>query len=438
MRCNTLDRMVHFFSFWKNVRGLDYILDATFYITLIIFALMYYQKSFQGMPDDAYITYRYAYNFIAGHGLVFNVDERYYGSTAMGFALFLGSITLVVQGIQKLLDVQAPMNIPEVAVAVSAFSLMLIGACWHKILKQCSRSILAWFGSLVIGVYFIASWYSARAIGMETYAYFALLFLSSYLFVLAKRPVISGIVLALSVMIRPDAILFATILFFVSIIDYYTFNKGDKRYLKHIIMGVISFAPIIILWEICLYYYFGSWIPGTMRAKKAQVFLGHWEIFNVGNILSALNKGAFPGFLLILVFVMASVVILFTRQAITRNNASLSDVSKGLLKLCIMWVLFGTGVIVAYTSFRITAWPWYEVPIYFSLLNALISGMILLLLPFRGKITLWKWQVKALFSVAVILIAVRAASRAYKYLDYWRNVHIINPHLSSYDPIVDK
>lgn len=40
--------------------------------------------------EDAFITFRYAQNFAAGHGLVFNVGERVYGCTEVGFAALLG------------------------------------------------------------------------------------------------------------------------------------------------------------------------------------------------------------------------------------------------------------------------------------------------------------------------------------------------------------
>src|SRR3954453_11205359 len=39
--------------------------------------------------DDAYITYRYAYNLAAGHGLVFNPGERVEGSTSLLWPLVL-------------------------------------------------------------------------------------------------------------------------------------------------------------------------------------------------------------------------------------------------------------------------------------------------------------------------------------------------------------
>jgi arabinofuranosyltransferase len=411
-----------------------YVLDAIFYIILIIFTLIYIQKNSQSVADDSYITYRYAQNFIAGDGLVFNVDEHYYGSTAMGFALFLGIITFIAHGIQSLFNIQVNVNIPYIAVVVSGFSVLLIAVCWYKIVKQHNFSIFTWIGSLAFGVYFITALYSSYSPGQETYTYFALLVFSSYLFVFSKKPIASGIVLASSVMTRPDAILFAIIFFSVLTFDFYVFNKGDNKKLKNIIMAAIAFGLIIFSWEVFLYFYFGSWIPGTMTAKKAQVLLGHWKMFNVKDTLSGLNERAFPGFLIVLCFVLGAVTLL-TKQSLAKKDFPMGNASKGLLKLCIVWLLFGIGLIAAYASFRVTSWPWYEIPIYFSLLNALISGILILF--FNRKIVIRKRIFSALFIIAAIFIAVPTGLKAYKYIDYWRKTPNINLHISSYDPIVD-
>src|ERR1700752_3161553 len=46
--------------------------------------------------DDSYITYRYASNLELGHGFVFNVGERYLGTTAPGFGLLLAFLHWLV------------------------------------------------------------------------------------------------------------------------------------------------------------------------------------------------------------------------------------------------------------------------------------------------------------------------------------------------------
>ncbi|HEX2896951.1 MAG TPA: hypothetical protein VHP63_02755, partial [candidate division Zixibacteria bacterium] len=41
------------------------------------------------LQDDAYITYRYAANFLNGDGLVYNIGERIEGFTNFGWTVYL-------------------------------------------------------------------------------------------------------------------------------------------------------------------------------------------------------------------------------------------------------------------------------------------------------------------------------------------------------------
>ena len=45
--------------------------------------------------DDAYITYRYADNLLAGNGLVYNVGERTLSTTTALYALLLAGLGLI-------------------------------------------------------------------------------------------------------------------------------------------------------------------------------------------------------------------------------------------------------------------------------------------------------------------------------------------------------
>ena len=49
-------------------------------------ALAFYLRFVQ---DDAFITYRYVANFLAGHGLVYNIGERICGFTNFGWTIYL-------------------------------------------------------------------------------------------------------------------------------------------------------------------------------------------------------------------------------------------------------------------------------------------------------------------------------------------------------------
>ncbi|MCK4741420.1 MAG: hypothetical protein KAS80_03965, partial [Anaerolineales bacterium] len=62
--------------------------------------------------DDAFITFRYAQNLIAGNGLVYNPGEWVLGTTTPLYAVMLAAIGSITGGIR------APY--PEIAVLISA------------------------------------------------------------------------------------------------------------------------------------------------------------------------------------------------------------------------------------------------------------------------------------------------------------------------------
>ncbi|MDQ6739848.1 MAG: hypothetical protein M3021_05655, partial [Actinomycetota bacterium] len=62
-------------------------------IALLCFGFALAYDSF--LPDDSYITYRYAQNLPAGHGLVFNLGERVLSTTTPLYTLLLAAAGIV-------------------------------------------------------------------------------------------------------------------------------------------------------------------------------------------------------------------------------------------------------------------------------------------------------------------------------------------------------
>ena len=69
--------------------------------------------------DDAWITYRYAYNLAAGNGFVYNPGERVFGTSAPGYALALA-----------LLSLPNPEWVPTVSAGLCVLSLVACGAAF--------------------------------------------------------------------------------------------------------------------------------------------------------------------------------------------------------------------------------------------------------------------------------------------------------------------
>lgn len=62
-------------------------------VILCVLGTHYLLRNLGYSVDDSFITYRYAYHLKEGFGLVFNVGEAYYGTTAAGYAVLLAVIS---------------------------------------------------------------------------------------------------------------------------------------------------------------------------------------------------------------------------------------------------------------------------------------------------------------------------------------------------------
>src|SRR5713101_9192713 len=71
---------------------------------------------FRFTADDAFIVQRYAFQFVRGHGLVFNIGERVSALTSPLQALLLTAFTLVLP---------SPMSAYKVVGAIAALSTIL-------------------------------------------------------------------------------------------------------------------------------------------------------------------------------------------------------------------------------------------------------------------------------------------------------------------------
>lgn len=60
-----------------STRKVKPVLVFFFYAQLALLIVMYVRHNLSFTIDDSYVTYRYAYHFAEGYGLVFNVGERY-------------------------------------------------------------------------------------------------------------------------------------------------------------------------------------------------------------------------------------------------------------------------------------------------------------------------------------------------------------------------
>jgi len=221
--------------------------------------------------DDAYITFRYAQNLLAGYGLVFNPGERVLGTTTPLYALLMGGLGLFTGGPDAPFPWLA-LGLNALADAITCLLLVRLG--------ERLGSRLA--GLAAAAVWAIAPFSVTFAIGgMET-SIFVLLLTGLMLAYLEARLISAAILAALSLLTRPDAL----ILLAPIVADYgvrwlrsqFARNRiQDTARRIHppsllyspVLLPLTCFLLPLLAWTLFAIFYFGSPIPHSLAAKVA-------------------------------------------------------------------------------------------------------------------------------------------------------------------------
>jgi hypothetical protein len=186
--------------------------------------------------EDAYITFRYAWNWAHGLGPVFNAGEHVLGVTSPPWMAWLAL------GIRLGAD---PLPWSRISLGVAdAVTLLALAALLERHASRAS----AWCFAL-----FFAAWpYFSGLLcsGLETGAMLALLAASAWL--IDRRHAAAGPVLGLLAIIRPEGLLAAMVLA--------VWARGRDR--------VIA-AGVLALTAVALTLYYGSPVPQSLAAKLA-------------------------------------------------------------------------------------------------------------------------------------------------------------------------
>jgi len=201
------------------------------------------------ISDDAFISFRYARNWVEGHGLVFNAGERVEGYTnflwtallAVGLLLGIPSGTLsIVLGLASL----------AVVVVLTARLPKSLG-------PRRARSVLPIGAVLLTSSYLFVNFGTS---GLET-MFAAALLLFSVERALRNRPLSSGFIGILAVMSHPDHAIFYAALGFALALDEEV-RKDLWRYMAP--FGVVYLPYFAARWA-----YYGAFFPNTYYAKSA-------------------------------------------------------------------------------------------------------------------------------------------------------------------------
>lgn len=207
--------------------------------------------------DDAYITFRYAQNLVSGHGLVYNLGEHVLGTTTPLYSLLMALLSL------PLGSSAAPF--PALAWVVNA-SLDAL-ACWLLIRLG---GQLGWprAGLFTALIWAVAPWSVTFAIGgMETSLVVTLL-LATFYFYYTQRPTAGAACAALSLLTRPDAVLFLAPLG-VERLRQLRLPVPRRAIPKWSLKELSALLAPLGLWAIIAGLYYGQPLPNSIAAKLA-------------------------------------------------------------------------------------------------------------------------------------------------------------------------
>ncbi|MFH1335183.1 MAG: hypothetical protein ABII96_01585, partial [Candidatus Zixiibacteriota bacterium] len=237
---------------------------SIFVIPLIILILILHINYFRFVCDDAFISFRYAQNFVEGHGLVYNIGEKVEGYTNFLWTMLLS------------LFMRLGLNVVTVSQVLGGlFSLSTILLLLRLNRKLYPRdNLFNYLSPLFLvscGAY--AAWSTG---GLETSFYTFLLFLGSFVFVMGMdKPLysaISGMVFALACLTRLDGLIFAG----VTLVFYFNLCVRKKQIgSKYLYSWALSFLIPFLIYFFWRWSYYGKFLPNTFYVKVGSESLYH-------------------------------------------------------------------------------------------------------------------------------------------------------------------
>ena len=201
--------------------------------------------------DDAYISYRFATNYLNGDGLVYNAEERVEGFTNFGWVIYLilwgslGANFIVVSKISGLIFGAG------IIILTFTIALNIVGK---------NNWMHALLPSYLIGVNPSLAYWSPA--GLETAAFGFFVMLSFYFYLKRNPLLISSLLIA--VWIRPEGALVAALFILVELI-------AGKRRLYYVALCIVIAFFLSVPFIFFKLFYYGSIFPNPFYAKTALI-----------------------------------------------------------------------------------------------------------------------------------------------------------------------
>ena len=247
--------------------------------------------------DDTFISFRYARNWVDGHGLVFNLTERVEGYT--NFLFVVASAAFLRLGIDPVMGTKVMSILSSLTALFAAARMLRFGP--RAELPRPSAAILLLLSAEAYVYWSVASF--------ETMPFTALLALAFYRLLAeheSGRGRASVLLFALLALTRPEGVyLFALATGASMLVDSATPER--RPLVRRQSVNALLFAMAFGTYFAWRYSYYGRLLPNTFYAKVT----GGWS--QLGNGIRYLGEAAlaFPAF--IAAFILPLPLLLFTR-----------------------------------------------------------------------------------------------------------------------------
>jgi len=227
-------------------------------IAIIALILLVHVNYLRFVCDDAFISFRYAKNFVEGHGLVYNIGERVEGYTNFLWTLLLS--LFMNMGLD-------PVTMSQVlGILFSLATVFLLLRLNRRLYPDGSMfNYLAPLFLACCGAY--AAWSTG---GLETSLFTFLVLLGSYLLIARvgnpKFLACSGIVFALACMTRLDGLILASVTFGFLL---YLVVSVKKVEVKGLLLWSLFLLIPFLLYFVWRWSYYGKMLPNTFYIKVA-------------------------------------------------------------------------------------------------------------------------------------------------------------------------
>lgn len=290
--------------------------------------------------DDAFIIYRYARNFAAGLGMVYNPGEPYLGTSSAGYTLLLAALHKIT-GLDFL----------TLGSVISAIGFWITGVLvWLLALRARTPlvGVLA-VGFTVANPLYLLVWGGEMQLLVPLA--FAALLAYSY-----DAEILSGGLVGLAILTRQDQVVLAALLG-----AHYLWTHRRLPWRAALTAGLVVLPWVLYSWA-----FFGSPVPGTLEAKIAQGQAG-WPYFLSGT-LEWLNLTLDPRPLSRWVWSRSLVLALIPLGGLVLLGALWRRRPITPWLLVLGWAAVYT---LGYTVLRVAFYGWYGLPL------ALAAGIVL-------------------------------------------------------------